>query len=104
VPVPEETFAHSCGGAHWVIHAIFWVLWCKEKITGRYTDNRAVCHLIWPISAPTSIIPTIFMPDALPTTTLPIYPGLGWVAHPMAWLPGEFVQVHLEDGRKNEER
>jgi len=38
-----------------------------------------------------SAIPTIFMPDALPATTLPIYPGLGQApsmlaAYLVAWL------------------
>ena len=41
--------------------------------------------------APISAIPTIFMPDALPGTNLPIYPGLDrhricWLAYPVAWL------------------
>ena len=35
--VPEETFTHLCGGAHMVIHAILWVLWCKGKSRGRRT-------------------------------------------------------------------
>ena len=41
---------------------------------------RMDCHPIqtnWCLGAPISAIPTIFMPDALPGTTLPIYPGLG---------------------------
>ena len=60
------------------LHAIFWVLWCKKKIT------NADAPMIWLdttlsrlIGAPTSIIPTIFTLNALPAAILPIYPGLG---------------------------
>jgi len=43
---------------------------------GRCTDNPSGRHPIRTIGASTSII-TIFMPNALSTATLPIYPGLG---------------------------
>jgi len=43
------------------------------------------------ISALTSIIPTIFMPDALPATTLPIYPGLGQAPSMPACIPSGLV-------------
>jgi len=36
-------------------------------------------------------IPTIFMPDALPRTTLPIYPGLGQAPNMLACIPGSLV-------------
>jgi len=36
------------------------------------------------IGAPTSAISTIFMQDALPYTTLPIYPGLGQAPNMLA--------------------
>jgi len=36
------------------------------------------------IAATTSIIPTIFTPDALPATTLPIYPGFGQAPNMLA--------------------
>jgi len=48
-----------------------------EDNKGRCTNNLAGRHPIQTNGAPTSIIPTIFMPDALPTATLPIYPGMG---------------------------
>jgi len=45
---------------------------------------------IQPNWCPNSAISTIFTPDALPGTALPIYPGLGqhqicWLAYPVAW-------------------
>jgi len=43
------------------------------------------------IGAPTSTIPTIFIPDALPDTTLPIYPGLGQAQNMLACIPGGFL-------------
>ena len=45
------------------------------------------------IGAPTSIIPTIFMPDALPDTTLPIYPGLGQPPNMLACIPNGLVHT-----------
>jgi len=39
----------------------------------------------------TSIIPTIFMPDALPVATLPVYPGLGQASSTLGCMPGGFV-------------
>jgi len=47
-----------------------------EDNKGRLTDNLAVLHPIRTINAPTSIIPTIFMLEALPASALPVYPGL----------------------------
>jgi len=43
------------------------------------------------IGAPTSAIPTIFMQDAFPYTTFPIYPGLGQVPNMLACIPGGLV-------------
>jgi len=40
------------------------------------------------IGAPTSAITTIFTQDALPYTTLPIYPGLGQAPNMLACIPG----------------
>ena len=40
------------------------------------------------IGAPTSTIPTIFMPDALPDITLIIYSGLGQPPNMLACIPG----------------
>jgi len=43
------------------------------------------------IDASTSAIPTIFMLDALPCTTLAIYPGLGQATNMLACIPGGLV-------------
>jgi len=42
----------------------------------------------------TSVIPTIFMEDALPYTTFPIYPGLGQALNMLACIPGGLVISH----------
>jgi len=78
-------------GLHGVMHAIFWVLWCKGMISGRCTDNPAGHHPVWTISVPTSIIPTIFMPDALPAAILPVYPGFGQASSMLGCIPGGLV-------------
>jgi len=39
--------------------------------------------------------PTIFMPDDLPDTTLPIYPGLGQAPNMPACIPSGLVQWEL---------
>jgi len=50
----------------------------QGRITrGRHTDNPGGRHSIRTNQQSTSINPPIFMPDALPAATLPIYPGLG---------------------------
>ena len=60
---------------HFTICGIFW---CKMKITQADAPTiRMDCHPSRLIGAPTSTISTIFMPDALPDTTLPIYRGHG---------------------------
>jgi len=55
----------------------FWTL--TRRITrGRHTDNPGGHQSIRTNQQSTSINPTpIFMPDTLPATTLPIYPGFG---------------------------
>jgi len=58
------------------------------KITKADTPTvRMDCHPIQTIGAPTSAIPTIFTPDALPGTTLPIYPVLGQAPNMLACIP-----------------
>ena len=58
---------------------------------GKHTHNTDVRHSIRTNQQSTSISPPIFMPDALPAATLPIYPGLGQAQEyaglhiPMAW-------------------
>jgi len=44
---------------------------------GRHTNNPAGCHSIQTNWCPHLHHPTIFIPEARPTTTLIIYPGLG---------------------------
>jgi len=48
----------------------------REDNSGRHTDHPDGCHFIRINQRPTSSSP-IFMPDALPVVTLPLYPGLG---------------------------
>jgi len=43
------------------------------------------------IGAPTSTISTIFTSDALPDTTLPIYPGLEQAPNMLAFIPSGLV-------------
>ena len=70
-PVPEENF---------------WTLWCKGILNrGKHTDHLAGRHSIRTNQWPTSLIPSIFTPDAFPAATLPIYPGLGQAPYPVAW-------------------
>jgi len=57
----------------------------REDNSGRHTDNPDGRHSICTNQRPTSIIPH-FTPDALPATTLPICPGLGWNRHQICQL------------------
>ena len=58
--------------------AIFWIFWCKMKITQADTPTIQMdCHPIQTNWCPHLCHPCHFTPDALPGTTLPIYPGLG---------------------------
>jgi len=54
---------------------------------GRHTDNPTGRHSIWTNQRPTSISPPIFMRDALPAATLPLYPGLGQAPNMLACIP-----------------
>jgi len=56
---------------------------------------QIVCHPSRLVGAPTSSIPTIFTPDALPSTTLPIYPGLGQSPNMLACIPGGLVRRNI---------
>jgi len=72
--------------------AIFSILWWKLKITQADGPTiRMDSHPTRLIAAPTSTIPTIFMPDALPDTTLPIYPGLGQAPNMLACIPSGLI-------------
>jgi len=61
-------------------------------IRGRHTANPGGHHSIRTNQQSISIYSPIFMPDALPVATLPIYPGLGQAQeyaglhNPVAWL------------------
>ena len=67
----------------------------EENKRGRCTDNLAECHPIRTIGAPISIIPTIFMQDALPAATLPIYLGLGQAPILLGRIPSGLVLVKV---------
>ena len=75
--------------------AIFWIFWCKMKITQAETPTiRMDCHPMSPsrlIGAPISAISMIFTLDAIPGTTLPIYPGLGQAPKMLACIPSGLV-------------
>jgi len=72
--------------------AIFWIFWCKMKITQAGAPTIWMdCHPIQTNGATTSTIPTIFTLDALPDTTLPIYPGLGQAPDMLACIPSGSV-------------
>jgi len=62
-----------------------------EDIRGRHTDNPAGATPSGLISDPPPSSTTIFMPDALPAATLPIYPGLGQVPNMLACIPSSLV-------------
>ena len=83
---------------HRKVHfAIFWIFWCKMKIT--QADAQTIqmdCHPSRLIGAHTSTIPTIFTPHALPDTTLPIYPGLGQALNMLACIPGGLVTSDIK--------
>jgi len=77
--VPEGTFRH-----------ILDFLVQNEDNTGRRTNNPdglPRCHPIQTNWCPHLYHPTIFTPDALPGTTLPIYPGLGQAPNMLACIP-----------------
>jgi len=82
-------------GVNWyqkVHFAILWIFWSKMKITQADTPTIQMdCHTIQTNWCPISAIPTIFTPDALPGTTLPIYPGLGHSPSMLACIPGDLV-------------
>jgi len=68
----------------------------REDNRGRHTDHPAERHSIQTNQRPPPTAP-IFMPDALPAITVPLYPGLGqapnmWRAYcrdsyAVAWFP-----------------
>jgi len=77
--VPEGTFHH------------FIFLVQNEDNTGRHTNNPDGLPPNQTNWCPISAIHTIFTPDALPGTTLPIYPGLGQAPNMLDCIPGGLV-------------
>ena len=73
--------------------AIFWIFWSKMKITQANTPTIWMdCHPIETNWCPISAIPTIFTTDALPGTTLSIYPGLGQAPNMLACIRSGLVK------------
>ena len=68
----------------------------REDNRGRLTDSKAGRHPNRTNQWPTSIIPPIIMPDALPTATLPIYPGLGQAPNMLDCIPSGLFMTVLE--------
>ena len=85
-PVSEEIFTHS----HMPSSGFYGA---GEGNRGRCTDNPPGSHPTRTIGAPTSIIHTIFMPDAIPVATLLIYPGLGQAPSMLGWTPSGLVKL-----------
>jgi len=78
---------------------IFWIFRCKMKITRADTPTIWMdCHPFRLNGALISAIPTIFMPDSLPGTTLSIYFGLGQAPNMLACIPGGLVSVTANGG------
>jgi len=69
---------------------------------GRHSNYPAGRHPIWTIGAPTSIIPTIFMPDAIPAATLPIYPGSRQARSMLACIQVAWFLCSNTDSRKTQ--
>jgi len=80
--VPEGTFRHLLD-----------FLEQSEDNTGRPQQSGWTATPFRLIGAPTSAIPTIFTQDALPYTTLPIYPGLGQASNMLDCIPGGLVSI-----------
>jgi len=91
------TLSGLAGTRRYVHFAIFWIFWCKMKITQADTPTVQMdYHPSRLIGAPIFAIPTIFTQDTLPGTTLPIYPGLGQALHMLACIPGGLVPPFLQ--------
>jgi len=70
--------------------------WSKVKITKADTPTiRMDCHPILTNWCPSLCLPHHFMPNALPGTTLPIYPGLGQAPNMLACIPGGYTGAKI---------
>jgi len=92
----------TLSGTTWVsqyqkVHfAIFWIFWCKKKITQADAPTIQMdCHPIHTNWCPHLYHPTIFTPNALPGTTLPIYPGLEQAPNMLACITGDTRYLQL---------
>jgi len=109
-PWPQATHTHNHFTALWTLSgttrvswhqkvhfAIFWIFWCKMKITQADTPTIWMdCHPIQTNWCPHLCHPTIFTPDALPGTTFLIYPGLGQAPIMLACIPRQHAQKFNE--------
>jgi len=90
-PVPEGTFRHLLD-----------FLEQNEDNTGRtHQQSGWIATQSRLIGAPTSAIPTIFTQDALPYTTLPIYPGLGQAPNMLACISHKNKEIRYNTVPKN---
>jgi len=80
--VPEGTFHHLLD-----------LLVQNEDNTGRHTNNTDGLPPIQANWCPHFCHSHHFTPDALPGTTLPIYPGLGQAPNMLACIPGGLVAL-----------
>jgi len=67
----------------------------REDYRGRHTEHPNGRHSIWTNQRPTSIIPTVFTPDALPAATLTLYPGLGQAPNMLACIPSGVWKTYV---------
>jgi len=63
-----------------------------EDNRGRHTNHPAEHHSIQTNQRPPPTAP-IFTPDALPATTVPLYPGLGQAPNMLACIPSAVIHT-----------
>jgi len=82
--------------------AIFWIFWCKRKITQADAPTIGMdCHPIQTNWCPIPAIPTIFTPDALlaPSSQFILVWNrhqICWVAYPVTWLTMVIFQLEIQ--------
>ena len=81
-PVPEGTFHHLLD-----------FLEQNEEHRQKHQESGWTATPSRLLSAPTSATATIFTQDALPYTTLPIYPGLEQPPNMLACIPGGLLFI-----------
>ena len=65
--------------------------YARDDNRGRHNDHLAGHHSIQTNQQPTSVIP-IFMPDAHPAATLPLYPGTGQAPNMLACMTSGVIK------------